>query len=322
MPRLHVICGHGAGDPGACGNGYSEAERVRALGREIKRRGGSDVVLHDTSVNYYANKAAFYSLSVPKGECAVELHMDAAAGARGGHVIIPAGYGGADGYDRALASGIARLFPGRAQSIVERANLANPNRARSMGMNYRLVENGFITSATDVATFNSRLGDLADLYLDAFGIRAATPEPEPEPEPEPSVTVPEAARGVHRLYNASTGEHFLTRSRGEAQSLVGLGWDYEGVAWREGDGEPVERLYNPFADGGDHHYTTDVEEHNALVAEGWLCEGEAFRAGTARDAHRLYNPNDGRHHVTADPAERDALVRAGWDYEGVLCKVD
>ena len=29
--KLYVIAGHGQGDPGACANGYSEAERVRAL---------------------------------------------------------------------------------------------------------------------------------------------------------------------------------------------------------------------------------------------------------------------------------------------------
>ena len=36
MPRLYVIAGHGAGDPGACANGATEAERVRALARRMK----------------------------------------------------------------------------------------------------------------------------------------------------------------------------------------------------------------------------------------------------------------------------------------------
>lgn len=31
MPRLYVICGHGAGDPGACAGGLSEAALVREL---------------------------------------------------------------------------------------------------------------------------------------------------------------------------------------------------------------------------------------------------------------------------------------------------
>lgn len=43
MAKLFVIAGHGAGDPGACGNGYSEAERVRALAQRIKTLGGNNV---------------------------------------------------------------------------------------------------------------------------------------------------------------------------------------------------------------------------------------------------------------------------------------
>lgn len=35
MAHIFVIAGHGAGDPGACGNGYQEAERVRALAARI-----------------------------------------------------------------------------------------------------------------------------------------------------------------------------------------------------------------------------------------------------------------------------------------------
>lgn len=187
MGRLYVICGHGAGDPGACGNGYQEAERVRALGRRIKELGGSDVVLLDTSRNWYAD-AGIDRLSVPDGSWLVELHMDnASSGARGGHVIIKAGIGGADKYDRALAKSIASIFPGRSKTIVERDDLANPNRAAARGINYRLVENGFISNAKDVKTFNSRLSDLARAYLDAFGLKGGKePEGSEEPDAKPS----------------------------------------------------------------------------------------------------------------------------------------
>ncbi len=55
MAKLFVIAGHGAGDPGACGNGYSEAERVRALAQRIKTLGGNNVTLGDVNRNYYAD---------------------------------------------------------------------------------------------------------------------------------------------------------------------------------------------------------------------------------------------------------------------------
>ena len=56
MAHLFLIAGHGAGDSGAVGYGYTEAERVRALARRIVAYGGSNVTLGDTSRNWYADK--------------------------------------------------------------------------------------------------------------------------------------------------------------------------------------------------------------------------------------------------------------------------
>lgn len=53
--HLFIIAGHGAGDPGATGNGYTEAERVRALAAHIGALGGSNVTIADTSRNWYAD---------------------------------------------------------------------------------------------------------------------------------------------------------------------------------------------------------------------------------------------------------------------------
>lgn len=174
MPKLFVIAGHGAGDPGACGNGYQEYERVRALAQRIKDFGGDNVILGDFNRNYYADNG-ISKLSYNKNEIwIVELHMDAAtAAAKGGHVIIKSGFK-ADDYDNALANLMKEIFPGRANILVKRNNLANVNRAATKGYNYRLVENGFITNANDIKIFNERLDDIAKGYLAAFGIGAKT----------------------------------------------------------------------------------------------------------------------------------------------------
>ena len=173
MPKLFVIPGHGAGDPGAGGNGYDEAERVRALATKIKQYGGDNVILADFSRNYYADNG-ISSLSLPSDTCIVELHMDSGpSSAKGGHVIIQAGVGGADSYDRKLEALMKKYFPGRANTIVERSDLANPARAAARGFNYRLVENGFISNAGDVATFNSKMDEIAKGYCEAFGIKVS-----------------------------------------------------------------------------------------------------------------------------------------------------
>ena len=170
MPNIFVIAGHGAGDPGCCGGGYSEAERVRALATAIKKHGGSHVTLGDFRRNYYADNGIM-GLNLPSGTQIVELHMDGGVpSAHGGHVIIQAGLGGADKYDRALADLVCGMFPGRSVRIVERNDLANPGRAAARGYPYRLVENGFISNSGDLAIFNKNIDKLAIGYCKAFGI--------------------------------------------------------------------------------------------------------------------------------------------------------
>lgn len=171
--KLYLIAGHGAGDSGAVGNGYKEAERVRALCSRIKTLGGNSVVYLDPSINYYAsNKIS--TVSIDKGACILEVHMDSSvASAKGGHVIIPANYGGADKYDKSLSEMMKEMFPGRSNLIVERTDLANPKRAKARGLNYRLCEFGFISNSGDVKFFNDNLDLIATRVLKCFGINAA-----------------------------------------------------------------------------------------------------------------------------------------------------
>ena len=169
MTHVFLICGHGAGDSGAVGNGYQEQERVRTLGARIKALGGDYVTLADTSKNWYKT-AGINTLKIPKDWQILELHMDSgAASARGGHVIIKKGYT-ADKYDNALAKMIKEILPGRSNMIVGRSDLANVNRAASKGYGYRLVEFGFISNKNDVKIFNSRMDDIAEGVLEAFDI--------------------------------------------------------------------------------------------------------------------------------------------------------
>lgn len=169
MAHVFLICGHGAGDSGAVGNGYQEQERVRTLGARIKALGGDYVTLADTSKNWYKT-AGINTLTIPKDWQILELHMDSgAASARGGHVIIKQGYT-ADKYDNALAKMLKEILPGRSNMIVGRSDLANVNRAAAKGYGYRLVEFGFISNANDVKIFNSRMDDIAEGVLEAFDI--------------------------------------------------------------------------------------------------------------------------------------------------------
>lgn len=226
MTKLFVICGHGAGDPGACGNGYQEAERVRTLGKRIKELGGSNVMLGDVNRNYYADNG-ISSLAISKDYQIVELHMDsAAASARGAHVIIKAGLN-ADQYDTALAKFVSGTFPGRSQTIVGRDDLANPARAYAKGYGYRLIECGFISNAEDVKIFNNGIDKLAKGILACFGIgvqaasKPAEAKPSAKPQPAKKKTIEQIAQEV-MAGKWGNGE---TRK----QKLKAAGYDYNAV---------------------------------------------------------------------------------------------
>lgn len=169
MPKLYVIAGHGAGDPGATAGGYTEAGLVRQLAQRIKELGGDDVVLHDTTRDAYAsNDLSWLNPGCP----IVELHMDsAAASAKGAHVVINSIFQ-PDKQDKELASKLAELFPGRAANIVGRNDLQNCNVAANRGLDYRLVENGFISNNDDRTKFINNIDKIARIYLEVFGIMA------------------------------------------------------------------------------------------------------------------------------------------------------
>lgn len=196
--NLYIISGHGAGDCGAVGNGYQEAERVRALAQRIKHFGGDAVELCDFNLNSYESNVIGKGL-VPKGYKILELHMDSSTNtsAKGGHVIIHAKFK-ADKYDEALAKMISEMFAGRSKTIVGRTDLANVNRAAQKGYNYRLMECGFISNAEDVQKFNSRMDEFAKNILACFGIavKEASKPDAPTTQPAQKKSVDEIAKEV------------------------------------------------------------------------------------------------------------------------------
>lgn len=186
MSKLFIICGHGAGDPGACANGFTEAERVRALGKRMKELGGDHVALGDINRDYYQDNG-ITNLNIEKDYQILELHLDSSSNtsACGGHVIIKSGYR-PDSYDNAVANLISSKFPGRSETIVQRNNLANVNRAAFRGYAYRLLECCFITNIEDLNKFNSQLDDLAIGLLGCFGIGSSSQSPVSKPQNEPT----------------------------------------------------------------------------------------------------------------------------------------
>lgn len=128
------------------------------------------------------------------------------------------------------------------------------------------------------------------------------------------------SEAMYRLYNQWTGDHMFTTSQAEYDSLAGMGWTPEGVAWQAPlEGEAVYRLYNPYS--GDHFYTTNPSEYASLGAAGWSQEGVAFHSADSagKRVYRLYNRwlTAGTHLYTTDRSEYDYLRTLGWRGESI-----
>lgn len=312
MPRLYVIAGHGASDPGASGNGYAEADLARKLAKRLGELGGAEVIVLDMGRNWFSDRGIL-SLDLPPGSQIVELHMDSGPrGARGGHVIIKPGKQ-PDGYDMALAALLSGMFPGRAESIREQS-LANATRAAQRGYGYRLLECGFITDAEDVGTYVTHIDRLALGIMGAFGI--APTRAGDEKRGDGVIPILTGDMTFYRLYNPNSGTHHFAASRGERDMLVSAGWNDEGIGWRIAPGGtvPMYRLYNP--NDGDHVYVP-YEEAASLEDAGWRVELAVLVHETGKPVYRLYNPNGGEHHYTMETSERDHLVSVGWNCEGI-----
>lgn len=215
---LYIISGHGAGDNGACKNGFKEAERVRALAQRIKDFGGDNVMLHDFALNSYKSNTIGKGL-IPKGALILELHLDSSISksAKGGHIIIYKKFA-SDNYDEKLANMISTMFPGRSKIVDGRSDLANVNRAAKMGYNYRLMECCFISNADDINKFNANIDDLAKKILDCFDIKV---EETPKVETTAKKSISEVAQEV---LNGKWGN-----GADRKKKLTEAGYDYNKV---------------------------------------------------------------------------------------------
>ena len=195
-------------------------------------------------------------------------------------------------------------------------------------MTEKMVSNTITPTPTPTPTPTASPTPTPEVTYVPFVPVTPTPTPAPTATPTPGPTIqptptPEPGKvNMFRMYNPNSGEHFYTGNVQERNTLINVGWKYEGVGFKAQtkSNTPMYRLYNPNA--GDHHYTASTAERDSLVKAGWKEEGIGWYADDAHGVamYRLYNPNAtgaGSHHYTSSSAERDLLTTVGWKNEGI-----
>lgn len=171
---LLLVGGHGAGDPGACGNGKIEFNEARRVNQALynKLKGKIPVEIYNTGKDLYRTNdhAAYKDYEI------IETHFNAFNGiAKGTEVLIKIGFN-ADALDNAILTAMSKYFNSR--GIKQRGDLANMNKFASLGTSYRLIEVCFIDSS-DMTVYNSKfdalITDMAKAILKCYGASPSTP---------------------------------------------------------------------------------------------------------------------------------------------------
>lgn len=163
--KIMLVSGHGYNDPGAVGNGTNERDFIREqiVDRVAKylKIAGHSVTLYSKNQDMYQdtafgefrpdrNKYGIFWVKKQGYDVVVEFHLDASANPEvdGGHVVIGAGLA-PDKIDTGIQAAIDKHVD-VVYGISKRDDLAHPRIAKAIGLNYRLVELGFITNKGDM----------------------------------------------------------------------------------------------------------------------------------------------------------------------------
>ncbi|WP_414049762.1 N-acetylmuramoyl-L-alanine amidase [Macrococcus animalis] len=181
MAKIMLVSGHGYNDPGAVSGKYTERDLIREhvvdtvakylklAGHKVSIYGKKQDMYQDTV--YGLNKGNYkdygiYWVKSQGYDICVEFHLDASLkpDVDGGHVIIGGGLK-PDKIDLGIQAAIAKHVDAL-HGISARDNLGHPKIAKQIGLNYRLVELGFITNKGDVDVIlnkgNAFCKDIAD----------------------------------------------------------------------------------------------------------------------------------------------------------------
>lgn len=192
--RHLIVAGHGGSDPGALGNGTNERDFTRAyyvdqIAKYINDTPGHEAVVYDKRQNMYLdtyNGGGMYWAEKQGFDTVTEIHQDAAtAAATGGHIIVYSGFV-PDAIDLAMRDSIHKYVGTRYThkghyGISGRDNLLQVNVAAQLGVNYRLVELGFITNSTDFRNFKNNNEAIAKDFAQAITGKASSKQSTSKP---------------------------------------------------------------------------------------------------------------------------------------------
>ena len=220
--KILLISGHGAGDCGATGNGYKEAELTRELVNIIapKLRKYAKVDIYNQSRNAYKDVCSGL-FQIGKYDYVLEVHFNAFnISAYGTEIFVVPEEKGIT-VEQAIMKNMGKFFKLRDNDNifdgVKRTRFAVINKVKKLGMSGALIETCFIDNPNDMAIYQRSKNEIADGIVDGivkgFGLKKVNDEVVTNPQTTKK-TVDELAKEViHGLWgNGSERKKRLTEA--------------------------------------------------------------------------------------------------------------
>lgn len=175
--KILLISGHGAGDSGACGCGYKEADLTRTATNILAGK----LAAYDVKVERYPvardayqdNKNGSLALHLDGYDLIVEVHFNSYNGEAYGTEVL---------YKPSNMEKLAKKVSAAIASVglydrgaKKRTDLANMNLCARKGIPYILIETAFIDNKADMKLYHAKIYDLwgkvADAVCQYYGLK-------------------------------------------------------------------------------------------------------------------------------------------------------
>ena len=184
--KILLIAGHGAGDPGAIGNGYKEADLVREIVPRLKSKLApyADVTVFDMEKNPYKYLRT-HSFNFKEYDYVLEVHFNAFnLKAKGVEILVHTSEKSV-GVENAILKRMEALgFTNR--GVKKSSSLQNMNICKGkQGVSYALIETCFIDNKEDMTLYNSKKADVINAIAEGIkqGFKLSKVEQSEKTEP-------------------------------------------------------------------------------------------------------------------------------------------
>ena len=168
--NILLIAGHGAGDPGAIGNGFKEADLTRELAKLIapKLNKYCNIDTYDYTRDCYKDSKVGKTPNWKAFDYVVELHFNSFgnSNAYGSEILIDESESAYTVEDLILKNLSNLGFYSR--GVKRRNDLLNMNLCTNAGTSYALIETCFITNASDMAKYQSKKESVAEAIVNGI----------------------------------------------------------------------------------------------------------------------------------------------------------